>query len=158
MWELDHKERWALKNWCFWTEVLDKTLESPLDCKEIQLIHPKGNQSWISIGRTEAEAETPILWLPDAKKWLVGKDPNASKDWRQEEKGTTEDKIVGWLHWLDGHEFHQALGVGNGQGSLACCSPWGHKESDVTEQLNWTEPSVPGQGQKPGQGLTTNWT
>ena len=107
MWELDHKESWALKNWCFWTVVLEKSLESPLDDKEIQPIHPKGNQSWIFIGRTDAEPETPILWLPDAKNWLIGKDPDAEKDWRQEEKGTTEDKKVQWHHWLDGYEFKQ---------------------------------------------------
>ena len=103
--ELDHKESWAPKNWCFWTVVLEKTLESPLDCKEIQLVHPKGDQSWIFIGRTDVEAETPILWPPDAKSWLIWKDPNAGKDWGQEEKGTTEDEIVGWHHQLNGHEF-----------------------------------------------------
>ena len=139
MWELDHKEGWALKNWCFWTVVLEKTLESPLDLKKIQPVHPKGDQSWVFIGRTDAEAEAPILWPPDAKNWLIGKDPNAGKDWMWEEKGTTEDEIVGWHHQLDGHEFEQALGVGDGQGNLACGSPWGHKESDMTEQLNWTE-------------------
>ena len=139
MWELDYKESWALKNRCFWTVVLDKALESSLDSKEIQPVHPKGNESWIFIGRTDAEAETPILCSPDAKNWLVGKDLDAGKDWRQEKKGMTEDEIVGWYHWLNGHEFGQALGVGDGQGGLACCSPWGHKESDVTEQLNWTE-------------------
>ena len=105
MWELDYKESWAPKNWCFWTVVLEKTLESPLDCKEIQPVHPKGNQSWIFIGRTDAEAEAPILWPPDAKSWLIWKDPDAGKDWRQEEKGMTEDKMVGWHYWLDGHEF-----------------------------------------------------
>ena len=133
-------ESWAQKNWCFWTVVLEKTLKSPLDCKEIQPVNPKGNQSWIFIGRTDAEAETPILWPPDAKNWLTGKDPDAGKDWRQEEKGTTEDEMVGWHHRLDGHEFEQAPGVGVGQGNLECCSPWGHKESDTTERLNWTEP------------------
>ena len=110
-----------------------------LDCKEIQPVLPKGNQSWIFIGRTDAEAEAPILWLPDAKNWLIGKDPDAGKDWRQEEKGTTEDEMVGWHHWLDGHEFEQALGVGGGQGSVACSSLWGCRESDMTEGLNWTE-------------------
>ena len=125
MWELDHKESWALNNWCFWTLVMEKTLESPLDCKEIKLVHPKGNQSWIFIGRTNAEAEAPIPWLPDAKNWLIWKDPDAMKDWRQEEKGMTEDEMVGWHHQLDGHEFEQASGVGDGQGRLACCSPWG---------------------------------
>ena len=104
MWELDYKESWALKNWCFWTVVLEKTLESPLDCKEIQPVHPKLNQYWIFIGRTDAEAETPILWPLNAKNWLLGKDPDAGKDWRQEEKGTTEDEMFGWQHWLGGHE------------------------------------------------------
>ena len=141
MWELDYKESWAPKNWCVWTVVLEKTLESPLDCKEIQSVHPKGNQSWIFIGRTDAEAETPILWPPDVKNWLIWKDPDAGKDWRQEEKGTTEDEVVGWHHRLDGHEFEQAPGVSDGQGSQACCSPWGHKESDMTERLNWTDVS-----------------
>ena len=120
IWELDYKESWAPKNWCFWTVVLEKTLESPLDCKEIQPVHCKENQSWIFIGRTDVEAETPILWPPDAKNWLIGKDSDAGKDWRQEEKGTTEDEMVGWHHWLDGHEFEQALGDCEGQGSLAC--------------------------------------
>ena len=105
MWELDYKESWAPKNWCFWTVVLEKTLESPLDYKEIQPVHPKGAQSWVFIGRTDVEAETPILWSPDSKGWLIGKDPDAGKDWGQEEKGTTEDKMVGWHHWLNGHEF-----------------------------------------------------
>ena len=104
IWELDYKESWAPKNWCFWTVVLEKTLESPLDCK-IKPVNPKGNQSWIFIGRTDAEAETLILWLPDVKSWLIGKDHDAGKDWRQEEKGTTEDEMVGWHHWLNGHEF-----------------------------------------------------
>ena len=139
MWESDYKESWAPKNRCFWTVVLEKTPESPLDCKEIQPVHPKGNQSWIFIGRTDAEAETPILWPPEAKNWLIWKDPDAGKDWRQEEKGMTEDETVGWNYWLYGHEFEQALGVGDGQGSLSCCSPWDHKESDTTERLNWTE-------------------
>ena len=140
MWELDHKESWAPKNWCFWTVVLEKTLESPLDCK-IKPVSPKGNKSWMFNGRTDAEDEAPILWPPDMKNWLIWKDPDAGKDWGQEEKGTTEDEMVGWHHWLDGHEFEQAPGFGDGpcQGSLACCSSWGHKESDVTEQLNWTE-------------------
>ena len=115
MLELYHKESWALKNWCFWTVVLEKTPESPLDCKEIQLVHPKGNQSWIFIGRTKAEAEAPIFWLPDAKSWLIWKDLDAGKDWRQEEKGMTEDEMVGWHHQLDGHEFEQAMGVGDRQ-------------------------------------------
>ena len=141
MWELDHKQGWAPKNWCFITVVLEKTLESPLDCREIKSVHPKGNQSWIFIGRTDAESEAPILWPPDAKNWLIGKDPDAEKDWRQEEKGTTEDEMVGWHHRLDGHEFEQASGVADGQGSLACCSPWGRKQLDMTEQLNWTDVS-----------------
>ena len=139
MWELDYEESWAPKNWCFWTVVLEKTLESPLDCKEIQPVHPKGNQSWIFIGRTDAEAETPTLWPPDVKNWLIWKDPDARKDWRQEEKGMTKDEMVGWHHRLNWHEFEQALGAGDGQGSLVCCSPWGHKKLDMTEQLNWTE-------------------
>ena len=142
MWKLDYKESWALKNWCFWTVVLEKTLESPLNCKEIQPISPKRNQSWIFIGRTDAEAETPILWPPDAKNCLIWKDPDAGKDWRQE-KGMTEDEIVGWHHWLDGHEFEQALGGGDGQWSLVCCIPWGRKEWNMTEGLNWTEETRP---------------
>ena len=139
MWELDYKESWALKNWYFWTVVLEKTLESPLDYKEIQPVHPKGDQSWIFIGRTDAEAETPILWPPDAKSWLIWKDPDARKDWRQEEKGMTEDEMVGWHHWLSGHRFGWTPGIGDGQGGLACCGSWGHKESDTTERLNWTQ-------------------
>ena len=141
MWELDYKESRVPKNWCFWTVVLEKTLESPLDCK-ISLVHPKGNQSWIFIGRTGAEAETPILWPPEAKNWLIEKDPDAGKDWRQEEKGMTEDEMVGWPHRLNGHEFEQTPGVGDGQGRLACCSLWGRKESDTTEQLNWADSTV----------------
>ena len=134
------------KNSCCWTVVLEKTLESPLDCKEIQPVYPKGNQSWLFIGRTDAKAETPILWLPDVKNWLIGKGPDAGKDWRQEKKGMTVDEMVGWHHWLNGQEFEQALGVGDGQGSLAWCSPWGHKESDMTERLNWTEQSLGSSG------------
>ena len=139
MWELDYKESWVLKNWCFGTVVLEKTLKSPLDCKEIQPVHPKGDQSWIFIGRTDAEAETLILWPPDVKNWLIGKDPDAGKDWRQEEKGMTEDEMLGWHHQLNGHEFEYTPAVGDGQGGLVCCSLWGHKESDMTEQVNWTE-------------------
>ena len=139
MWELDYKENWALKNWCFWTVILEKTLERPLDCKEIQPFHPKGDQSWIFIGRTDAEAETLILWPPDAKSWLIGKDPDAGKVWRQVENGTKEDEMVGWHHWLKGHGFWWTPGVGDGQGGLACCSSWGDKELDTTEWLNWTE-------------------
>ena len=138
IWELEHKEGWAPKNWCFWTAVLE-TLESPLDSKKNKPVNPKGNQSWIFIGRTDAEAEAPILWPPDVKNWLTGKDPDAGKDWRREEKRTTEDEMIGWHHRLDEHEFEQALGVSDGQGNLACCSPSGHKESDMTEWLNWTE-------------------
>ena len=119
--------------------MLEKTIESPLDFKEIQQVHPKGNQSWIFIGRTDAEAETPILWPPDAKSWLIWKDPDAGKDWGQEEKGTTEDGMVGWHHRLNGHGFGWTPGVGDGQGGLACCGSWGCKESDTTEQLNWTD-------------------
>ena len=139
MCELDYKESSALKNWCFWIVVLEKTLESPLDCREIQLVYPKRNQSWIFIGRTDTEAETPILWPPDVKNWLLGKDPDAGKDWRWQEKGMTEGEMVGWCHWLNEHESEKTLGVGDGQGGLACCSPWGHKESDMPEQLNWSE-------------------
>ena len=117
----------------------EKTLESPLDCKEVKLVNPKGNQSWIFIGRTDAESETPILWPPDEKNWLIGKDPNTGRDWRQEEKVTTEDEMVGWHHWHYGHDFEQAPGVGDGQGSLACCFPCGHKELDMTWWLNLTE-------------------
>ena len=136
MWELDYKESWEPKNWCFWAVVLEKTLESPLDWKDIQLVHPKGDQSWVFIGRTDVEAETPILWPPDAKSWLVWKDPNAGKDWGQEEKGTTEDEMIGWHHRLNGHGFEWTLGVGDGQGGLACCGSWGHKELDMAERLN----------------------
>ena len=136
MWELNCKESWAPKNWCFWSEVLEKTLESPLDCKEIQPVHPQGDQSWKFIGRTDAEAETPVLQPPHAKSWLIGKDPDAERDWGQEEKGTTEDEMAGWHHWL-GHEFEWTAVVGDGQGGLACCDSWGRKESDTTERLNW---------------------
>ena len=136
MWKLDYKESWAPKNWCFWTVVLEKTLGSPLDCKEIQPVHHKGDQSWVFIGRTDVEAETPILW-PYAKSWLIWKDPNAGKDWGQEEKGTTEDEMVGWHQWLDGHGFGWTPGAGNGQGGLACCSSCGGKE--LTRLSDWTE-------------------
>ena len=141
-WELDCEERWALKNGCFWTVVLEKTLESPLDCKEIQPVHPKGDQSWVFIERTDAEAETPILWPPHVKSWLIGKDPDARRDWGQGEKGTTEDEMAGWHHWLDGRESGWTPGVGDGQGGLECCNSWGRKESDMTEWLNWTDPNV----------------
>ena len=139
MWELDYKESWVMKNWCFWTVVFEKTFECPFDCKEIQPVHPIGNQSRILIGRTDVEAETPILWPPDEKSWLIWKDSDARKDWRWEEKGMTEDEMAGWHHWLDGHESEQGLGVGDGHGRLVCCSPWGCKESDTTEwtELNW---------------------
>ena len=137
MWELDYKESWAPKNWCFWTVVLEKTLESPLDCKEIPPVHPKGGQSWVFIGRNDAKAETPILWPPHAKSWLTGKDPDAGRDRGQEEKGTTEDEMAGRHHWLDGRESQWTPGVGNGQGGLACCHG-GRKESNTTERLNWT--------------------
>ena len=141
MWELDHKGSWVLKNWCFWTVVLDKTLESPLGCKEIQPVHFKGDQPWDFFGRNDAKAETPILWPPDAKSWLIGKDSDAWRDWWQEEKGMTEDEMAGsqmrwrWHHWLDRHESQWTLGVGDGQEGLVCCDSWGHKESDMTEWL-----------------------
>ena len=138
MWKLDHKESWVTKNWYFWTVVLEKT-ESPLDFEEIQPVHPKGNQYWIFIARTDAEAEDPILWPPDVNNWLIRKDPDAGKDWRQEEKGMTEDEMVGWHHQLDRHKFEQTPGVGEGQGSLACHSLWGRKEPDTTERLSLTE-------------------
>ena len=139
MWELDYKESWVPKTSCFWTVVLEKTLESPLDCKEIQTVHSKVDESWVFIGRTDAEAETPILWLPGVKSWLIQKDPEAGKDWGQEEKGTTEDEMVGWHHQLNAHGFGWTLGVGDGQGGTECCSSRGRKESDTTERLNWTE-------------------
>ena len=137
MWELDYKESWAPKNWCFWTVVLEKTLESPLDCKEIQPVHPKGDESWVFIGRTDVEAETPILWPPDMKSWLIWKDPDAGKDWGQEEKGMTEDEMVGGHHRLNGHGFGWTPGAGYGQGGLVCCGSRSRKESDTTERLNW---------------------
>ena len=137
MWEQDH-EGWELKNWCFWTVVLAKTLENPLDCK-VKPVNPKGNQFWIFIGRTDADAKVPILWPPDAKGWLIRKDPDAGQDWWQKEKGMTEDEMVGWHHWLYRHEFEQALGDGEGQESLACCSSWGRKKVGpgwATEQFS----------------------
>ena len=142
MWELNHKD-WALKNWCFLTVVLEKTLENPLDCEEIKPVNPKGNNSWVFIGRTDAAS--PILCPPDAGSQLIGKDPDAGKDWQQKEKGSAEDEMVRKHHPLNGHEFEQTLGDSEGQQSLACCSPWGHKESDTTEWLNWTElnPALP---------------
>ena len=147
------EESWAPKNQCFWKMVFEKTLESPLNCKEIQPVHPGGNQSWILNGRTEAKAEAPVLWPPDAKNWLIGKDLDAGKDWRQEEeKGTPEDEMVGWYHRLGGLKFEQAPGVGDGQGSLACCSPWGHRELDTTEWLNWTMFIPHSEGECPNSG------
>ena len=143
MWELDCEESWAQKNWCFWTVVLEKTLESPLDCKEIQPVYSKGDQPWVFFGRIDAKAETPILWPPHVKSWLIGKDADVGRDWGQEEKGTTEDEMAGWHHQLNGHEFEWTPGVGDGQGGLACCNSWGHKELDTTERLNWTEVSLP---------------
>ena len=139
MWKLNYKESWVPKNWCFWVVVLAKMLECSLDWKEIKPVSPKGNQPLIFIGRTDDEAESPIHWPPDAKNWLIWKVPVSGKDWRQKGKGMTEDEMVAWHHWLDGHEFEQALRVGDAQGSLTCCSPWGCKESDMTEQLNWTD-------------------
>ena len=139
MWELDHKEGWMLKNWCFWTVVLEKTLESPLDCKEIQPVSPKGNQSCIFIGRTDSEAEAPILCPTDRKNWLIGKDPDAGKDWRQEEKGMTEDEMIGWHHWLNGHEFEQAPGDGERLWNLACWDAAGHGVTKSwTQTSDWT--------------------
>ena len=137
MWELDCEENWVLKNWCFWTVVLEKTLESPLDYEGIQPVHPKGDQFWVFIGRTDAEAETPTLWPPHVKSWLTGKDPDAGRDWGREEKRTTEDEMAGWHHWLNAHELEWTPGVGDGQGGLACCDSWGRKESDTTEWRNW---------------------
>ena len=133
------EESWAPKNWCFWTVVLEKTLESPLDCKEIQPVHSEGDQPWDFFGRNDAKAETPVLWPPHAKRWLIGKDSDAGRDWRQEEKGTTEDEMAGRHQWLDGRESEWTPGVGDGQGGLACCDWWGRKESDTTERLNGTE-------------------
>ena len=151
MWELDCEEGWAPKNWCFWTVVLEKTLESPFDSKKIQPVHSEGDQPWDFFGRNDAKAETPILWPPHVKSWLIVKDSDAGRDWGQEKKGTTEDEMAGWHHWLDGRESEWAPGDGDGQGGLACCDSWGRKESDTTERLNWTEstfymriPSLPG--------------
>ena len=138
IWELNHKESWAPKNWFFWTVVLEKTLERYLNFKEIKPVNPKGNQPWIFTGETDTEAEAPILGTPDVKSQLIGKDPDAGKDWRQEEKGITEDKMVGWHHQLNAYEFEQAPGDGEGQGSLGCSSPWGRKELGMTEWLNKT--------------------
>ena len=139
MWELEFEESCALKNWCFWTVVLEKTLESPLDCKEIQPVHSEGDQSWVFFIRNDAKPKTPVLWPPHANSWLIGKDSDAGRDWGQEEKGTTEDEMAGWHHRLDGHESKWTPGDGDGQGGLACCYSWGRKELDTTERLNWTE-------------------
>ena len=139
MWELDYEESWVPKNCCFWIVVLEKTLESPLDCKEIQPVHSEGDQPWVFFGRNDARAETPVLWPPHVKSWLIGKDSDAGRDWGQEEKGMAEDEMAGWHHLLDGREFEWTPGVGDRQGVLAWCSSWGHKESDTTEPLNWTD-------------------
>ena len=139
MWELNCEESWAPKNWCFWTAVLEKTLESPLDCKEIQPVHSEGDLPWVFLGRNVAKAETPVLWPPHVKSWLIGKDSDVGRDWGQEEKGTTEDEMSGWHLWLDRRESEWTPGVGDGQGGLACCDSWGRKESDTTEWVNWTE-------------------
>ena len=140
MYELDYKVSWVPKNWCFWTVVLEKTLASPLDCKEIQPVHSEGDHTWVFFGRTDAKAETPILWPPHAMSWLIGKDSDAGRDWGQEEKGTTEDEMAGRHHWLNGRESEWTPGVGDGQEGLACCDSWGLKELDMTERLNWTSP------------------
>ena len=137
MWELDYKESWVQKNWCLWTVVLEKTLESPLDCKEIQPVHPKGNRSWVFIGRTDVEAETPILCPPDAKNWLIWNNPDAGKDWGQEEKGPMEDEMVRWYHRLNGHEFGWTPGVGDGQGGLLRFMGLQRVWHDLVTELNW---------------------
>ena len=139
MWELDCAESSVPKNWCIWTVVLEKTVVSPFDYKEIQAVHSEGDQPWDFFGGNDAKAETPVLWPPRAKGWLIGKDSDAERDWGQEEKGTTEDEMAGWHHWLNGCESEWTLGVRDGQGGLACCDSWGRKESDTTERLNWTE-------------------
>ena len=139
MWELDCEEGLALKNWCFWTVVLEKTLESPFDYKETQPYHSKEDKTWDFFGRNDAKAETPVLWPPHAKSWLTGKDSDAGRDWGLEEKGMTEDEMAAWHHRLNAHEFGWTLGFGDGQGGLVCCNSWSHKELDTTERLNWTE-------------------
>ena len=139
MWELDCEDGWVPENWCFWTVVLEKTLESPLDYKEIQPVHSEEDQPWDFFGRNDAKAETPVLRPPHAKSWIIGKDSDAGKDWGQEEKGMTEDEMAGWHHWLDGRESEWTPGVGDGQGGLAWCASWGGKESDTTEWLSWSE-------------------
>ena len=138
MWKLDCEESWAPKNWCFWTLVLEKTLESPLDCKEIQPVHYE-DQPWDFFGRNDTKAKSPVLWPPHGKSWLIGKDSDAGRDWGQEEKGTTEDEMAGWHHWLDGRESGWTLGVGDRQGGLVCCDSWGCKELDTTERLIWSD-------------------
>ena len=139
MWKLDCEESWALKNWCFWTVVLEKTLESPLDCKETQLVHPNGDQSWVFIGKPDAESETPILWPTHAKGWLIEKNPDARRYWGQEEKGLTEDEMAGWHHRLDADELKWTLGVDDGQGSLPCCDSLESQRlrHDLAAELNW---------------------
>ena len=139
IWELDHEEGWVPKNWCFWTVVLEKTLESPLECKEIQPVHSEGDQPWDFFGRNDAKTETPVLWPPHAKSWFIGKDSDAGRDWGQEEKGTTEDEMAGWHQELDGRESEWTPGDGDGQGGLVFCNFAGRQESDTTERLNWTE-------------------
>ena len=136
MWELDREECWVLKSWCLWIVVLEKSLESPLDCKEIKLVNPRRNQPWIVTGRTDAEAEAPVVWTPDVKSRLTGEDPDAGKDWRQKDKGKAEYEMAGWHHWLNGHESEQTPGESEGQERLAYCSPWDHKESETIQQLN----------------------
>ena len=133
-----YRESWVPKNWGFWTVVLEKTLESPLDCKEIQPVHFEGDRPWDLFGGNDAEAKTPVLWPPHAKNWLIGKDFDAGRDWGKEEKGTTEDEMAGWHRWLNGCESEWTPVVGYGQGGLACCNSWGYKELDTTEWLNWT--------------------
>ena len=133
----DNRKHW--KQCLVHSKVLEKTLESPLDCKESQPVHCEGDQPWDFFGRNDARAETPVLWPPHVKSWLIGKDPDAGRDWGQAEKGTTEDEMAGWHHWLDGRESEWTPGVGDGQGGLVCCDSWGRKESDTTERLNWTE-------------------
>ena len=142
MWELDCEESWVPKNWCFWTVVLEKILESPLDCKEIQPVHPKGDQSWVFIGRTDAEAVSPILWPPHARVDSLEKTLMLGGTGSRRRRGR-QDEMAGWHHRLDGHEFESTPGVGDGQGGLACCNSWGRKESDTTERLNWTELNIP---------------
>ena len=139
MWELDCEESWGPKNWCFWTVVLEKTLESPLDCNEVQPVHSKGDQPWVFFGRNDTKADTPVLWPPHGKSWLIGKDSDAGRDWGQEEKGMTEDEMAGWHHWLDGHELWWAPEVGDGQGGLACCDSCGCKRvgHDWATELKW---------------------